>query len=314
LRRTPGVKGGGRIPELNPIRHLARRIPAPLDGVAELWGALLSDIADLPNGLPGDDLDAWDPEYIERTLPLLRLSFGNYFRGEVRGLEHVPDGASLLVGNHSGGLMIADTFVLSLEFYEHFGPERRFHQLAHDGAARHPALGLIRRYGTLAASHENAKRAFAAGAPVLVYPGGDFETFRPTWHSDRIEFGGRKGFIRLALEEGVPIVPVVAIGGQESALFVTRGQRAARLTRLDRLARIKVLPVSLGPPFGVNVLDLPGRLPLPSKITVEVLPPIDVRERFGESPDHEHVYEAVTGEMQDALGNLSEERTVPLVG
>jgi len=59
---------------------------------------------------------------------------------------------------------------------------------------------------------------------------------------------------------------VVSIGGQETALFLTRGQRAARFVGLDRLARIKVLPISIGPPFGVNVLDLPLRLPLPAKI------------------------------------------------
>src|SRR3954463_3793196 len=106
-------------------------------------------------------------------------------------------------------------------------------------------MGILRRYGVLAASHENAKKAFNLDAPVLVYPGGDYETFRPSWHSDRIEFGGRKGFIRLALEEGVPIVPVGPIGGQEAALFLPRGQRVARLVGLDRLARIKVLPVSV---------------------------------------------------------------------
>ena len=127
-------------------------------------------------------------------------------------------GPSLLVGNHSGGTLIADTFVFATEFYAHFGPERRFHQLAHDIAARVPATG-ISRWGTVAASHENARKAFDKGAPVLVYPGGDYETFRPSWHSDQIEFGGRKGFIKLALERGVPIVPVVAIGGQETALF-----------------------------------------------------------------------------------------------
>jgi 1-acyl-sn-glycerol-3-phosphate acyltransferase len=81
---------------------------------------------------------------------------------------------------------------------------------------------------------------------VLVYLGGDYETFRPSWHGDQIEFGGRQGFVRLALDENVPIVPVVAIGGQETALFLTRGERAAKLLRLDKLARIKVLPVSIG--------------------------------------------------------------------
>jgi 1-acyl-sn-glycerol-3-phosphate acyltransferase len=299
----------------NPLRAIAKSTPKPFGGVFDLAANLIDDLADLPNGLPGNDLDDWDPDYIERTLPLMRATFGNYFRGEVRGLENIPaDGPALLVGNHSGGLMIADTFVLANEFYEFFGPRRRFHQLAHNLAAQNPALGLIRRWGTVVASHDNARKAFAKGAPVLVYPGGDFETFRPSWHGDKIEFGGRKGFIKLALDEGVPIVPVVAVGGQETALFVTRGQHIAKLLQLDKLTRVKVFPISLGPPFGVNFLDLPGRIPLPAKITIEVLPPIDLKDRFGPDPDHEEVYDEVTGEMQGALDGLSEERTLPLVG
>jgi 1-acyl-sn-glycerol-3-phosphate acyltransferase len=299
----------------NILRPLSRWAPSPVDALLEIAGALTSDVAGVLDGLPGDSLDDWDPEYIRRTLPLMRATWGNYFRGEVEGLDNIPaDGPSLLVGNHSGGLMIADTFVLSNEFYAHFGPERRFHQLAHDMAARNPLLGIIRRYGTVAASHENARRVFAKGAPLLVYPGGDYETFRPSWHSDRIEFGGRQGFVRLALEQGVPIVPVVSIGGQETALFLTRGERAAKLLGLDRLTRIKVLPVSVGPPFGINVLDLPGRMPLPAKVKVQVLEPIDLRDRFGPRPDPDRVYEAVTGMMQEQLDELSEERTLPLVG
>jgi 1-acyl-sn-glycerol-3-phosphate acyltransferase len=303
--------------DLNPLRVLSRHTPQPLEGITAMGGSMLSDLGELlDDGIPpGNDLDAWDPDYIRHTMPLLKLVFGTYFRGEVRGLENIPaDGPALLVGNHSGGTMIADTFVFSQRFYEHFGPDRRFHQLAHSVAARMPGLGLIRRYGTLVASHDNAKRAFRRGAPVLVYPGGDYETFRPSTHSDQIEFGGRKGFIKLALEEGVPIVPVVSIGGQETALFVTRGETAARVTGLAKFARIKVLPVSIGPPFGINLLDLPGRLPLPAKITIQVMPPVDLKERFGPEPDPEEVYEELTGEMQDALDDLSEERTLPLVG
>jgi 1-acyl-sn-glycerol-3-phosphate acyltransferase len=302
--------------ELNPLRTIARHTPRPLNGVFEYGAGALSDMVGLRSGIPpGDDLDAWDPEHIERTLPILKALCDTYFRGEVRGLENVPKtGPALLVGNHSGGTMIADTFVFSSHFYDHFGPSKRFHQLAHSVAARLPILGTIRRYGVLEASHDNARRAFKKNAPVLVYPGGDYETFRPTSHSDQIEFGGRQGFIRLALEEGVPIVPVVSIGGQETALFVTRGETAAKVTGLSKLARIKVLPVSIGPPFGINLLDLPGRMPLPAKITIQVMPPIDLRERFGAEPDPEVVYEEVTEEMQDALTELSDERTLPLVG
>jgi 1-acyl-sn-glycerol-3-phosphate acyltransferase len=291
----------------NPLSDFARG--------ARAWAAnTASDWAHLARlDVPGNDLDDWDPDYIRETLPAWHTVFSAWFRPEVRGLEKIPDGPSLLVGNHSGGTMIADTFVFALAFYERFGPERRFHQLAHDVAVRLPGTG-IRRYGTLAANHDNARRAFKRGAPVLVYPGGDYETFRPSWHADRIEFGGRKGWIRLALEEKVPVVPVVAVGGQETALFVTRGERAAKLVGLDRLARIKVLPVSLGPPFGVNLLDLPGRLPLPAKITLEVLDPIDLRERFGPRPDPDEVYEEVTDEMQESLTDLQGERILPVVG
>jgi 1-acyl-sn-glycerol-3-phosphate acyltransferase len=281
-----------------------------LEGLLAMNAAVVTGAVGSLKGLGGDDPDDWDPDYIRRTLPVVGTAVHTYFRGEVRGLENLPDGPSLLVGNHSGGIYIADTFLFAVCFYEHFGPDRRFHQLAHDLAARNPLLATLRKYGTLAASHDNAKRAFARDAPLLVYPGGDYESFRPTWHSGRVDFGGRKGFIRLALEQGVPIVPVVAIGGQETALFVTRGQRVARALRLDRAARLKVLPVSIGPPFGVNVLDLPGRVPLPSKITLQVLPPIDLPQ----GADHDEVYEHVTGEMQSALDDLADERILPLVG
>jgi 1-acyl-sn-glycerol-3-phosphate acyltransferase len=285
-----------------------------VDG-AVAWGEMaVSDLAHLRRTLDGNDIDAWDPEYIRRLLPLWRAVLCNYFRAEVHGLDNIPDsGPSLLVGNHSGGIYIVDTFVFATEFYTHFGPERRFHQLAHDIAARLPATG-ISRWGTVAASHENARRAFDKGAPVLVYPGGDYETFRPSWHSDRVEFAGRKGFIKLALERGVPVVPVVAIGGQETALFATRGERAAEVTGWAKLTRIKVLPVAFAPPFGATVMDLPGRIPLPSKITIEVKPPIDLRERFGPEPEYARVYEEITGEMQDTLSELQHERTLPVVG
>jgi 1-acyl-sn-glycerol-3-phosphate acyltransferase len=299
--------------DLNPLRWLARTLPRPLDGLAAIGANVTHEWLELLNGLPGDDPDDWDPEYIRRTLPILGTIFRTYFRGEVHGLDRIPDGPALLVGNHSGGTMIADTFVFTSCFYERFGPERRFHQLAHDVAARLPGLG-IRPWGTLRASHDNARKAFSKGAPVLVYPGGDWETFRPSWHTDRIEFADRKGFIHLACEQNVPIVPVVSIGGQETALFLTRGRRAAKLIGLDRAARIKVLPVSVGPPFGISVLDLPPRLPLPAKIEIEVLEPIELRERFGEHPDPDEVYDEVTDEMQEALSSLSSDRTVPVIG
>lgn len=272
-------------------------------------------LGDLVRSRPDDPLEERDPEFIRATLPAYRGLSGLYFRPKVRGLENVPsEGPVLLVGNHSGGTLIADTFAFAYAFYEHFGADRLFYQLAHDLAVGIPGLSvLIRRYGTVSASHGNAGRALDAGAAVLVYPGGDYDSYRPSWQSSSVSFGGRKGFIRLALAHDVPVVPVVAIGGQETALFLTRGERAARALRLDRM-RLKVLPVQIAPPFGVTVLDLPGRIPLPSQVTVEVMPAIDLRERFGADPDEREVYARITAEMQDVLDGLAEERDLPVVG
>jgi 1-acyl-sn-glycerol-3-phosphate acyltransferase len=280
-------------------------------------GATAIATARKPVGSSADDpLQERDPEFIEATLPLYHEAVNLYFRSEVRGLEHVPaKGPVLLVGNHSGGFYIVDTFAFAYSFYSYFGAGRRFHQLSHDVALKFPALStVLRKYGGLPASHESAERAFELGSAVLVYPGGEVESFRPSTRSNQIDFAGRTGFIRLALEHDVPVVPVVAIGGQETALFVTRGRRLARLLQLDRLARLKVLPIQVAPPFGVTVLDLPARIPLPSSLTIQVLPKVDLQERFGEEPDEKAVYEDLTADMQQTLDELAQERDLPVAG
>ena len=220
----------------------------------------------------------------------------------------------LLVGNHSGGNLTPDTTVFTLAFSTYFGVERRFYQLAHNLVLSMPGLSFLRKYGTVAASHENAAKALDSGAALLVYPGGDHEVHRPSWERHKVDFAGRKGFVRLALEHDVPIVPVVSIGGQETALFLSRGERLAKLLGLDRALRLKVLPISIAIPWGLNVGDMLGHIPLPAKITVEALPPIHLREEFGPEPDVDEVYDHVMRLMQETLDALAAERRLPIVG
>jgi 1-acyl-sn-glycerol-3-phosphate acyltransferase len=260
--------------------------------------------------VPTADLDERDPDYIRETLPGLWMLASLYFRADVRGLQNIPEeGPVLLVGNHSGGNLTPDTHVFTLAFSTYFGVERRFHQLAHNLVLSMPGLGSLRKYGTVAATPENASRALDVGAALLVYPGGDYEVHRPSWESARVDFGGRRGFIRLAKEKKVPIVPVVAIGGQETALFLSRGERLARLFGLDRMFRLKVLPVSLALPWGLNVGDMLGHIPLPAKLTIQVLEPVDVSRMCVDT-----AYEQVTTAMQTALTGLAEERSLPVLG
>ena len=256
-----------------------------------------------------------DPEYIRSSIRYTWPLISAWFRPDIRGLDRIPaEGPVLLVGNHSGGNMTPDTLALTLAFYKRFGVERPFFQLAHHLVVSLPWLRLLRRYGTIEATPENAKAALAGGAAVLVYPGGDWETHRPTWHRNRVEFHHREGFVRLALETGVPIVPVVSIGGQETALFLTRGERAAHALHLDSRFRLKVLPVSIALPWGLDVGDMLGHIPLPAKITIQVLEPIDVRDEYGADADPDLVYDEITGLMQSTLDGLSAERRLPILG
>jgi 1-acyl-sn-glycerol-3-phosphate acyltransferase len=260
--------------------------------------------------VPAADLDERDPDYIRETLPRLWMAASLYFRAEVRGLRNIPEeGPVLLVGNHSGGNLTPDTLVFTLAFSTYFGVERRFHQLAHNLVLSFPGLGWLRRYGTVAATPRNAERALDVGAALLVYPGGDYEVHRPSWESAKVDFGRRKGFIRLAKEKGVPIVPVVSVGGQETALFLTRGERLAKLFRLDRMFRLKVLPISIALPWVINVGDMLGHIPLPAKITIDVLRPIEVADM-----DVDDAYDEILQRMQRTLTGLQAERRLPVLG
>ena len=296
--------------------HPADEESPEAESQGSLPGRLLKALAgQITSRVPPADLDERDPDYIRESLPGLWLLSSLYFRGEVRGLGNIPEeGPVLLVGNHSGGNLTPDTTVFTLAFSAYFGVERRFYQLAHNLVLSMPGLGFLRKFGTVAASPANAEKALRSGAAVLVYPGGDHEVHRPTWQSHRVDFAGRRGFIRLALEQDVPIVPVVSIGGQETALFLSRGETLSKLLGLDRLLRLKVLPISIAAPWGINVGDFLGHVPLPAKITVEALPPIRLRDELGPEPDVDEAYEHVLRVMQDTLDAVAAERRLPLIG
>jgi 1-acyl-sn-glycerol-3-phosphate acyltransferase len=285
------------------------------DGGPLLSRALRGVAGQIQRRIPRADLDERDPDYIREQLPLMWLAASIWFRGEVRGLGNIPDsGPVLLVGNHSGGNLTPDTIVFTLAFNTYFGVERAFYQLAHNLVLSMPGLGGLRKFGTVAASPDNAAKALDAGAALLVYPGGDYEVHRPSWDRNRIDFDRRKGFIRLALERDVPLVPVVSIGGQETALFLSRGERLARALALDRMFRLKVLPISIALPWGLNIGDMLGHIPLPAKITIETLPAIDLRAEFGPDPDLDEIYDHVVRSMQETLDALAAERRLPLIG
>lgn len=258
------------------------------------------------------DLDARDPGFIRAHLPGWWLLATLYHRAEVDGLAQVPDAPVMFVGNHSGGSMTPDAFLFLLAHQSWFSVDRPVYALAHAMVTSLPVLGdYVKRIGVVTAGPEAASQVFARGADALVYPGGDVEALRPWRRRFEIELDGRTGFLRTAHEHGVPIVPVVSDGAHDTFVVLTDGRRLARRLRFDRLLRVKSVPLVASLPWGLSLGDWFGHVPLPSKVRIQVLPPIDLRERYGDDLDVDDAYAYVRSSMQVALSRLSARRVLP---
>jgi 1-acyl-sn-glycerol-3-phosphate acyltransferase len=257
-----------------------------------------------------------DPDFIRRLLPAI-ARYTSYFTPEVRGLDMLPaDGPALVVGNHSCLFYMPEVWTCGQAVMSRRGIGTPAYLLAYDLLFAIPGVGpFLRRLGAVPASAGEAESALARGACVLVYPGGDLEACRPWTQRNQVDFGGRKGFVRLALRCGVPVVPVVAHGGHDAVVVLTRGDRLARTSGLHRV-RVNVFPLLAGFPFGITSALTPPP-PMPAHLTLEFLPALDwTRYGPGAADDPGIVsacYEDITGRLQAALDRLSAEHRHPLL-
>lgn len=293
------------------LEGLAGRLIARLQSkdLVEAWGAKMAVELE-------QEAFQRDPAFIERLLPLMEL-FVSYFDAEVRGLARVPAKSPvLMVGNHSGGTLTPDTSALIAAWYRARGADDPLLLLALDALFAIPKFNtLCRKLGLIPASEGNADRALADGLSLLVYPGGAREAFRPYRERNRIDFAGRKGFVKLALRTGVTVVPVVGQGAHDSLYVLSRGDQIAAQMGMDRM-RLGIMPVLVQAPWGLSTPMFPG-IPLPAKIIVEVCPPLDW-SAYG--PDDardpgvlQRCYDEITDVMQATLTRLAEENPYPLL-
>ncbi|MFN8033315.1 MAG: lysophospholipid acyltransferase family protein [Mycobacterium sp.] len=217
----------------------------------------------------------------------------------------------LFVANHGFG-GIVDLNVLAVgAVLEELEVDRPVTFLTHQLAWTLGVGPLVEHLGARPASRESAHEAFAEGHHVVVFPGGDLDAAKSWRDRNRIVFGGRHGFARLAIDEQVPIVPIVTAGAGESLLVLTDGERLARALRLDKLLRVKALPTSISLPWGVNVgaVGMLPYLPLPTKLQTRVLP----ATTSAPGEDAEAYGERIQTAMQDALTEMTSQRR-PLLG
>ena len=127
---------------------------------------------------------------------------------------------------------------------------------------------------------------------------------------------GRKGFVRMAINAGVPIVPVATVGGPDSMPVLVRGRRLARALRLDQVARLKMFPIGLSAPWGLAPSMLP-EIPLPTKIRTAFQPPVEIDTDPARANDAEYVqrkYDEVQDSIQHGIDALARRRAFPLFG
>lgn len=280
------------------------------------------------------DVGRIDHEFAKKIEPFLEGLYKYYFRCSMSGWENIPEGKALFVGNHNG-LLTFEVLMVFYAWWKRFGTSRRALGLAHSVALDNPFFRwIIPRIGAIPADPEIALEAMRRDYSLLVYPGGEKESFRAFSERKKVDFYQRKGFIRLALKAKVPIVPIVSIGAHESYVILHRGEELAEMLGLKKRFRLHGLPITFRSIFfawcmvtGVftffPLLLAPSAflsifIPMPSKMDFKVLPAVDVQAMMDpaltEEQNLQKIYDHILSSMQEVLTAEYAKRKLPLLG
>ncbi|MBN1960547.1 MAG: acyltransferase family protein [Deltaproteobacteria bacterium] len=261
----------------------------------------------LKPGAHADELQSPDPKivgWIDRILTLLQY----YFRTKIFGLENLPQGKALLVGNHNAGITFLEPFFLGNAWYKRTKGRDPIYFLGHDIMVAMPFLGeMLSRLGVVRASKENATALLQDDCKIMVFPGGNYEAFRPYSKRYQVDFGGKTGFVKLALRNQVNIVPVLSVGGHETFFVLWRGERLAKLTGINKLLRSESFPLFLGLPWGIGLGPI-FHLPLPAKTLIEVGKPIDLSQYEPADANNRELVVEISAEVQFRLQEMMDRR------
>ena len=255
---------------------------------------------------------------VRLTAPIAWLS-----RLRVRGFDVIAPGKCLLVANHSSAMMLDIPLVIRAWVQAH--GDRPARGLAHRLNWQAPMkwLKLLQRVGAVYAHPEVARRVLDRGDALITFPGGESEALRPFTRRYHIDLQGRTGFVRLARAAGASIVPVVICGAHAPFILLPGAHTVARWLGLERALGLKAFPLTLQLALGVALgacaaLDPALRawwplalvlaiLPIPSRVELEALPPIVVRDDETDAD----AYERVRAAMQAAMDRMAASRVTP---
>ncbi|PSF37152.1 glycerol acyltransferase [Aphanothece hegewaldii CCALA 016] len=258
-----------------------------------------------------------NPSVIRSLFPYWDWIYRYYFRVKTDGWHHIPStGQVLLVGSHNGGLAIPDMSMMMYDWFRRFGTERLIYGLSHPSVWKnHPYpffTKLAMQVGAIPATPRMAFAALRKGSSLLVYPGGARDLFRPYTQRNQIYFAGQKGFIKLALQQELPIIPLISKGAHETLIILgdlSEWIEPFRTWGFSGLfpEGLEVFPFYLGLPWGLAIGPLPN-IPFPVQIHTRVCPPITFSQYGKEAAQDrayvESCYWQVVNTMQGELDQL----------
>jgi 1-acyl-sn-glycerol-3-phosphate acyltransferase len=205
---------------------------------------------------------------------------------EVEGLDRVPSGRALIVANHAFGWDVVLPMAAAWEQLQ-----RPVWVLGEHAWWKVPFLRrLAAAVGTVDGTRENVDLLLANDALVLVLPGGLREAVKPRELRYRLLWGRRCGFIRAAIRNQAPIVPMACMGADELFDFVGNAYR-----RGERLLHRRGVPI----PLPAHFLPIPHRVRLRFVFGEPVVPPASVN-----AADDVEVVRRMRREVEGALHEL----------
>lgn len=273
-------------------------VKAAFAAVAEATRQKLPDPATLPDF-------GFDPEFLNRTSPLLEFLWSKYFRVSLIGMEHVPStGSALLVANHSGGLPYDGAMLMHATYRRH-PAARPLRPLVANFAFRSSWIRpVVARIGGVRASMQNALTLCEQGQLVGVFPEGLRGVGKLYRERYRLTHFGRGGFVRLARAANVPILPVAIVGAEETHPVL------AKLTRIAQPLGLPYIPIT--PTF--PLLGPLGLLPVPTKWSIKIGEPMHFPPSEAPKEDTLEMAEVVRGKLDHMIAELLAARRSVIFG
>ncbi len=270
-------------------------LPLPL-AMRDLAEEVDKRLSQLPTQLNeyGFDPFGFEPQYVRRLITFGALIYRYYFRTETRGIERVPNGRVLLIGNHAGNTIPWDGATLMMALLLEAQPPRYVRGMAEFYLPKIPWFSeLIYRSGAVVGTPENCLRLLEHEEAIMVFPEGHRGFIKPYSKAYQLQRFGT-GFARLALQTRTPIVPVGIVGSEEQSPGLMDA------TAIGRMIGAPAFPVTVFFPW----LGLFGYLPLPVKFRIHFGEPMYLE---GHHQDDDASIEEQVERVRDQIALLLEE-------